>query len=74
MLIYKGKIQKENFEKSMLTMEELKAAVREHGVEAVAEVDLAILEIDGNISVMSKNYQHKTVRKRKAHKAVQKSD
>jgi len=74
MLIYKGKIQKANFEKSMLTMEELKAAVREHGVETIDKVDLAILEIDGNISVMSKDYQHKTIRKRRAHKAVQKNN
>ncbi len=55
----------------MLSMEELKAAVREHGVEEVSEVDLAILEVDGNISVMTKDFQHKTVRKRKGHRGVQ---
>ena len=57
----------------MLTEEELEAAIREHGVETIAEVDLAILEIDGNISVMSKDYNHRTVRKRKAHRAIQKN-
>jgi len=72
LLIYHGKVNVENLERSMLTMEELHAAVREHGVETIEDVDLAILEVDGNISVMSGDYQHKTSRRRKAHKAVAK--
>ena len=73
LLIYKGKIHQHNLEQSMLSMEELHAAVREHGVEKIEEVDLAVLEVDGNISVMSKDYQHKTTRRRKAHKAISKN-
>ncbi len=73
LLIYKGKVNKENLQESMLTMDELHAAVREHGLETIAEVDLAILEVDGNISVMSKDYQVKTSRKRRAHKMIVKS-
>lgn len=73
-LIYKGRIQRQNFNDSMLTKSELEAAVREHGVENIEEVDLAVLEVDGNISVMSKDYTHRTVRKRKAHKALTKSN
>lgn len=72
-LIYQGKVQQENLDKSMISMDELHAAVREHGVETFEEVDLALLEVDGNISVMSKDYHHKTVRKRKGHKVVAKS-
>ncbi|HLP50830.1 MAG TPA: YetF domain-containing protein [Chitinophagales bacterium] len=69
MLIYEGEIQGENLDKSMITTAELEAAVREHGVEKIADVDLAILEADGNISVMT-GYHHKTTRKRKTHKGI----
>lgn len=71
MLIYKGKVKTENLKKAMFSMAELEACVREHGVESIEQVDLAILEADGNISVMSGNYNHRTVRKRKGRKALQ---
>ncbi|MBL0310708.1 MAG: DUF421 domain-containing protein [Bacteroidetes bacterium] len=74
MLIYRGNVLEENLNKSMLTNDELHAVVREHGVEKIEEVDLAVLEVDGSISVMSKEYAHRTIRKRKAHKAVTKSN
>ena len=73
LLIYQGKVHEHNLEQAMLSIEELRAAVREHGVETIAEVDLAVLEVDGNISVMSKDYTHKTSRNRKGHKAISKS-
>jgi uncharacterized membrane protein YcaP (DUF421 family) len=73
MLVYKGHILERNFERSMLTIEELNAVIREHGVKNIEEVDLAILEVDGNISVLSKDFQHKTTRHRKAHKALSKT-
>lgn len=74
MLIYNGKVLKSHLDRAMISMEELSASVREHGVESIEDVDLAILEVDGNISVLSKNFQHKTTRKRKAHKAIQKNN
>ncbi|MEP7255092.1 MAG: YetF domain-containing protein [Ferruginibacter sp.] len=46
-------------------VDELERAIREHGVESIAKVDLAVLEVDGNISILSKNYSHKTVKPRK---------
>ncbi len=73
-LIFRGKVNHANLDSSMLTMEELAAAVREHGVETISEVDLAVLEVDGNISVLSKDFKHKTVRRRRAHRALQKQD
>ncbi len=65
MLIYEGKVIKENLETSMLTMEELEAAIREHGVKDIQKVNLAVLEVDGNISVLSDNFKQKSLRKRK---------
>ena len=73
MLVYKGKVLHENCNSSMLSMEELQAAVREHGVSDVKEVDLAILEIDGNIIVISKDFTDKSSRRRKAHKVLSKN-
>lgn len=73
MLIHKGNIIEENLRKERLTLDELQAAVREHGVETISEVDLAVLEVDGNISILSENYHRKSVRKRKSHKVVTKT-
>ncbi|MFN8355251.1 MAG: DUF421 domain-containing protein [Spirosomataceae bacterium] len=73
-LIYQGHLKQNALQDSGLTLEELEAAVREHGVEKIGEVDLAVFEIDGNISVLSDNFKHRTVRKRKAHKAINKNE
>lgn len=51
MLIYKGTVNEAHLNQAKITREELEAAVREHGVEHIREVDLAVLEVDGNISV-----------------------
>lgn len=72
MLVYQGKIKEQALQKSGLSLEELNAAIREHGVESIEMVDLAVLEVDGNISVLSNNYVHKTSQKRKIHKALTK--
>lgn len=72
MLIYEGQVKAENLTKAMLSLGELEAAVREHGVQNIKEVNLAVLETDGNISVMSGNYHRRTVEKRKSHKVVRK--
>lgn len=74
MLIYKGKTKEQALLKSGLTMDELKAAVREHGVEGIENVDLAVLEVDGNISVLSNDYAQRTSKKRKAHKFLSKNE
>jgi uncharacterized membrane protein YcaP (DUF421 family) len=70
MLIYHGKILHDHLNKTEISMDELEATVREHGVATISEVDLAVLEADGNISVLSHDFTQKTTRKRKAHKVV----
>lgn len=72
MLVYKGKMKIENMHRTRITHDELMEAVREHGVDSISEVDLAILEVDGNISILSSDFHRKTMRKRKVHKAVTK--
>jgi uncharacterized membrane protein YcaP (DUF421 family) len=60
LLIYEGEANMENCRKAEITIEELEAAVREHGARDIQKVDLAILEVDGNISVISSDYQSKS--------------
>ncbi|MEI6750563.1 MAG: YetF domain-containing protein, partial [Bacteroidota bacterium] len=74
MLIYKGKFIEAHMKKAKISEDELMEAVREHGVASVKEVDLAIMEVDGSISVLSDKYQKKTSRRRKAHKMISKQD
>ncbi|HVZ12657.1 MAG TPA: YetF domain-containing protein [Patescibacteria group bacterium] len=73
MLIYNGHVIKEHLAKSQISDEELEAVVREHGVEKVEDVNLAILELDGNISVLSDDFKRRTVKKRHAHRVVSKT-
>jgi len=61
LLIYKGNVNEENCKKAEITLEELGAAVREHGAENISQVDLAMLEVDGNISVISHDFQKKSM-------------
>jgi len=72
MLVYKGNIKIENMHRTRITHEELMEAVREHGVDSITDVDLAILEVDGNISILSNDFHRKTNRKRKVHKVITK--
>ncbi|MDP4133209.1 MAG: DUF421 domain-containing protein [Bacillota bacterium] len=64
MLIYKGKVNHKNLERAKITLDELKEAVREHGVALLEDVDLAVLEADGNISIISNDFKQRTVKKR----------
>lgn len=57
-LIYDGQLMQKNLDKVLLTKDELMAAIREHGIEKYEDVKLAILEVDGNISVISGSDEH----------------
>lgn len=72
MLIYHGKLIESHLRQARITKDEIEAAVREHGVEEIDDVDLAVLETDGNISVLSHDFKKRTSRRRKAHKAITK--
>jgi uncharacterized membrane protein YcaP (DUF421 family) len=70
MLIYNGQMIEKNMEKAMITKEEVERAVREHGVEHCKDVNLAVLEVDGNISVISDAFATKSLHKRKGHRIL----
>ena len=73
LLIYKGQLNEPNMNRARITREEILEAVREHGVSEIREVDLAVLETDGNISIISNEYKHRTIRKRKGRNKVMKN-
>lgn len=52
-LIHNGQIYFKTLSKLNITSEELKEAMREHGIEHFSDVKSAMLEIDGNISIIS---------------------
>lgn len=52
-LIHDGILDFDKLSKLSITSEELEEAMREHGVEHFSVVKLAMLEIDGNISIIS---------------------
>jgi uncharacterized membrane protein YcaP (DUF421 family) len=70
LLIYNGQVRPNALKEASISLEQLKAVVREHGVEEVSDVNLAIFEVDGNISVLSDNYWNLTKRKRKGHRIL----
>ncbi len=70
LLIYNGQVRPNALKEASISLEQLKAVVREHGVEEVSDVNLAIFEVDGNISVLSDNYRNLTKRKRKGHRIL----
>jgi uncharacterized membrane protein YcaP (DUF421 family) len=61
LLVYKGKIYTENLKRTHITVAELEEAVREHGISEIRKVDLAVLEVDGNISVLSNEFQKQSI-------------
>lgn len=70
-LIHNGKTDFKTLAKLEISSDELDEVIREHGIESYKEVKLAIMEIDGNISVISGNENLKqTHHKRKIHKTL----
>ena len=72
-LVHDGILNTKVLDRLDISTDELKEAMREHGVEHLAQVKLAMLEVDGNISIIStdndalKQTHHK---RRKIHKTL----
>jgi uncharacterized membrane protein YcaP (DUF421 family) len=68
LLIHDGKFLRENLRRESLEEDEVMMAIREHGVDKVADVRMAVLETDGSISVVP--IDAKTLRTRKRVRAI----
>lgn len=52
LLVHHGKVIEEHLAKEQISAESLQQALREHGISTLSEVRIAVLEIDGSISVL----------------------
>jgi uncharacterized membrane protein YcaP (DUF421 family) len=52
LLILRGRMLKANLARELMSVDELKAKLREHGVEDLAEVKKAFMESDGQVTVI----------------------
>jgi uncharacterized membrane protein YcaP (DUF421 family) len=65
-LISQGKVVEENVRHERISVGELEEALREHGIATLEDAELAVLEADGNISVITKHTPMKRLRKVKS--------
>lgn len=74
-LIHDGKLNFTTLAKLGISDDELKEAIREHGIAYYKDVKLAILEVDGNISVISgdQHLRQTHYKRRKTRKSLVKS-
>jgi len=63
LLVLHGKVLPEHIRREGIDEETLLAALREHGVAEIGEVEMAVLEIDGSISVVPVDEGTKRVKK-----------
>ena len=52
LLVHDGRLIPENLKRERLTIYDMSQALREHGVGEISEVQSAVLEVDGSISVL----------------------
>lgn len=52
LLVFRGEVIAEHMQREGLDQDILEAALREHGITDLSDVEMAVLEIDGSISVV----------------------
>jgi uncharacterized membrane protein YcaP (DUF421 family) len=63
LLVLRGEVLTDHLRREGLDQDTLEAALREHGVANVADVEMAVLEIDGSISVVPAGAETRRVRR-----------
>ena len=71
-LVRHGQVDERALSRAMLTRDELMESMREHGVERIADVDMAVLEVDGNISVLADQFKAPTRKARSPRRSTKK--
>jgi uncharacterized membrane protein YcaP (DUF421 family) len=64
LLVLHGEVIEEHLHREGLDLDTLQAACREHGIADVSKVEMAVLEIDGSISVVPTDEHTKHVRRK----------
>ena len=63
LLVLHGEVLADHLRREGLAQETLEAALREHGVSEVRDVEMAVLEIDGSISVVQIGVETQHIRR-----------
>ena len=64
LLVNHGEVVERNMRREGVTPDELLAALREHGIEKPSDAEMAVLEIDGSISVVPQGQKVMRTRRR----------
>ena len=70
-LVVEGKLLQDGLKRARMSEEELQMIIREHGIKEIKNVDLVVLEVDANISVLSSDFSKKSVKRRKKPQFIQ---
>jgi uncharacterized membrane protein YcaP (DUF421 family) len=62
LLVLHGRVLTRNLSREGLDQDTLETAFREHGIAELSEVEMAVLEVDGSISVVPTGLNHKRVK------------
>jgi len=62
-LVLHGEVITAHLKREGIDEATLEAALREHGVAALGDVEMAVLETDGSISIVPVNHEHRAVRR-----------
>ena len=73
-LIHNGNLDFSLLSKLGITNDELHESMREHGIDHFKEVKLAMLEVDGNISIISNDEHMKHIQRKRRHKSLGDND
>ncbi len=65
-LVRNGRILHRNMQREMVTRSELNAALRDHGLDDLSKVKVATMEINGEISVVTKEDEKDAESKKKS--------
>lgn len=64
-IVLNGKLLQNGLKRAGMTEEELEMIIREHNVKNIENADLIVLEVDGNVSVITSDFSKKTIKRRK---------
>ncbi len=64
LLVSGGKVLSEHLAREEVDLADLEQAAREHGVSALSDVDAAVLEVDGTVSIIPRSERKITTRRR----------
>jgi uncharacterized membrane protein YcaP (DUF421 family) len=64
-LALNGKLLQDGLKRAGMNEKELEMIIREHGIEDIKNADLIVLEIDGNVSVVSSDFSKRSIKRRK---------